>query len=209
MSHKCDEIHKVFNSFKRHKFPFDKEDIPKNGIYILFEKGETAHGGDRIVRVGTHTGDNQLRSRLNQHFLKQNKDRSIFRKNIGRALLNKNGDDYLQYWEFDLTSRENKVKYSHLINKDYQQQIEDEVTKVINNQFSFVVIEENDKDARLSYESKLVSEISNCNECSSSPNWLGMSSTKDKIKDSGLWQLNELYKEGFTESQFSEFKQKL
>ena len=40
---------------------------------------------DRIVRIGTHTGENQLRSRLMQHFVKENKNRSIFRKNIGRC----------------------------------------------------------------------------------------------------------------------------
>ena len=84
----CEEIHNLFNNTKRLKFPFNEEEIPLNGIYILFEKNEFAHNLDRIVRVGTHTGDNQLRARLNQHFVKENKDRSIFRKNIGRALLN-------------------------------------------------------------------------------------------------------------------------
>ena len=54
---------------KKFTFPFDKQEIPENGIYILFEKGEFAHSTNRIVRIGTHTGDNQLRSRLFQHFL--------------------------------------------------------------------------------------------------------------------------------------------
>ena len=81
------------------KFPFDKKKIPLNGIYILFEKGEFAHNTNRIVRIGTHTGNNQLHSRLFQHFLNENKDRSIFRKNIGRALLNKERDTFLEKWE--------------------------------------------------------------------------------------------------------------
>jgi hypothetical protein len=63
-----------------------------NGIYVLFERGEECHDGGRIVRVGTHTGDGQLRSRMLQHFVNENKDRSIFRKNIGRALLNRDRD---------------------------------------------------------------------------------------------------------------------
>jgi len=33
-------------------------------------------------------------SRLLQHFVMENKDRSIFRKNIGRALLARAGDPY-------------------------------------------------------------------------------------------------------------------
>ena len=75
----CEELHKLFNSMHRYKFPYNPDDIPLNGIYILFQKGERAHDVDRIVRVGTHTGKDQLRSRLWQHFVNENKDRSIFR----------------------------------------------------------------------------------------------------------------------------------
>jgi aspartate oxidase len=80
MSQTCNSIHNLFNNLKRINFPFDNSDIPKNGIYILFEKGELAHNHDRIVRIGTHTGRDQLLSRLKQHFINENKDRSIFRK---------------------------------------------------------------------------------------------------------------------------------
>jgi hypothetical protein len=84
-------LHKLFNDQRRFYFPFNqqKKEIPQNGIYIIFENGEKFGDLDRIVRVGTHTGDGQLRSRLNQHFVKENKNRSIFRKNIGRCMLNK------------------------------------------------------------------------------------------------------------------------
>lgn len=88
----CEKLHLLFNKLKRHRFPFKDEKIPMNGIYILFEKGEKGHGVDRIVRIGTHIGNDQLKPRLNQHFIKQNKDRSIFRKNIGRSLINRDYD---------------------------------------------------------------------------------------------------------------------
>src|ERR1700722_18438948 len=101
----CELLHRWANSLPILRFPFDEGLIPPNGIYILFEEGETAHGGQRIVRVGTHTGPNQLRSRLRQHFLIENKDRSIFRKNVGRAILNRDHDPFLLFWEFDLTTR--------------------------------------------------------------------------------------------------------
>ena len=94
MSCQCEKIHSYFNKFERYSFPFDTANIPLNGIYILFEKGEYAHGKDRIVRVGTHTGNNQLAPRLKQHFVYANKDRSIFRKNIGRSILNKDNDPF-------------------------------------------------------------------------------------------------------------------
>ena len=68
MSEICKEIHKVFNDLIEYSFPFDQKEIPKNGIYILFEKGENFNGLKRIVRVGTHTGNNQLQSRINQRY---------------------------------------------------------------------------------------------------------------------------------------------
>ena len=108
MSRICNSLHHLFQERPLCRFPFEPNDIPQNGIYILFEQGEVAHGTNRIVRVGTHTGDKQLRSRLEQHFIKENKDRSIFRKNIGRAILNRDQDPYLERWELDLTTRQAK-----------------------------------------------------------------------------------------------------
>ena len=75
MSKLCSELHQIFNDLPRHSFPFDKNSIFNNGIYILFEKGEKAHNVDRIVRIGTHRGDNNLYNRLKEHFINENKDR--------------------------------------------------------------------------------------------------------------------------------------
>src|SRR6476646_10177585 len=112
MQNSCEELHQWANSLTVFTFPFDIRALPLNGLYFLFENGETAHGTNRIVRVGTHTGKDQLPSRLKQHFLVENKDRSIFRKNIGRALLNKDNDPFLSDWELDLTARKAKDHYS-------------------------------------------------------------------------------------------------
>lgn len=97
MSIYCSEIHEIVKKMKRIRFPFEREIIPKNGIDILFEINELGHSGERIVRIGSHTGDGKLRTRLKEHFLVENKDRSIFRKNIGRALLNNSNDDFLKF----------------------------------------------------------------------------------------------------------------
>ncbi|MBW2990181.1 hypothetical protein KY348_00580 [Candidatus Woesearchaeota archaeon] len=180
---------------KKHYFPFNEKDIPLNGIYVLFEKAEFAHETNRIVRIGTHTGKNQLRSRLFQHFVNENKDRSIFRKNIGRAILSKNKDSFLKQWELDLTPKKAREKYSKLIDFKKQKQIEKKVSKYIQDNFSFAVFEINDKNKRLALESKLISTISLCNECKPSKTWLGTFSPKQKIKESGMWNVNELYKE--------------
>ena len=198
MSQECEKLHVLFNSLPRLKFPFNEESIPKNGIYVLFEKNENAHEGERIVRIGTHTGNNQLPSRLLQHFVNENKDRSVFRKNIGRALLNKSQDGYLKIWDFDLTTRAGKQKYSGLIDREKQLKIEQEVTRYLQENFSFIVFSVEDKERRLKLESQIISTISLCKDCKPSSDWLGGFSPKDKIREKGMWLVNELDKQPMT-----------
>ncbi len=197
MSDACELVHNLANQLKRHRFPFEKSDIPLNGIYFLFQEKEKAHKNDRIVRIGTHTGDNQLRSRLKQHFLLENKDRSIFRKNIGRALLNKRDDPFLKFWDIDLTTRKAKDKYLPIIDIKYQKEIEMQVSSFIQNSFTFAVFEVPTKIMRLELESKLISTLSWCVECKPSKEWLGNWSPKWKIVKNGLWLVNELHKTPF------------
>lgn len=200
MSTECNTVHKLTNNLERHGFPFDEAKIPLDGIYILFQKGEEAHGQDRIVRIGTHIGNNQLRPRLRQHFLNKNKDRSIFRKNIGRALLKKRNDPFLEFWELDLTTRKAKAQYLSQIDLGYQQAVEKQVSEYIRDTFSFGVFEVIGKEERLEIESKLISTVSWCDECKPSSKWLGNNSPKEKIVQSGLWLVNELYKKPFDAS---------
>ncbi|PIU24534.1 hypothetical protein COT12_00505 [Candidatus Berkelbacteria bacterium CG08_land_8_20_14_0_20_39_8] len=209
MSKNCHTIHQWFNGMKKHSFPFNEQEIPLNGIYILFEKGEFAHSTNRIVRIGTHTGNNQLRSRLFQHFLNENKDRSIFRKNIGRALLNKDKDAFLEQWEIDLTTKNAKDLHSNSVDFIKQKETEKRVTKYIQDNFSFVVFQIDDKNKRLEIESKIISTVSLCDEYKPSENWLGNFSPKEKIRKSGLWLVNELWKIPLTDADMIELKQML
>ena len=205
MSSVCRGIHEIVWGLPRHRFPFEDRDIPANGIYVLFEEGESGHGGDRIVRVGTHTGKDQLRSRLKQHFLTENKDRSIFRKNIGRAILSKDSDPFLEHWNLDLTTRAKREQYQDIVDLEYQAQIEKRVSAYIQDSFSFSVFSVDNKEDRLRIESKLISTVSWCKECEPSPGWLGMYSPKQKIRGSGLWLVNELYKAAFTDGEIKGF----
>ncbi|MDQ7030700.1 MAG: hypothetical protein Q9O62_13435 [Ardenticatenia bacterium] len=170
MSEICQQLHDLFNGLPRHRFPFDELAIPRNGIYILFEKGEHAHGVDRIVRVGTHTGESQLRSRLKQHYMNENKDRSIFRKNIGRAMLQRAGDPFLEQWNWNLTTRKARERYLPLLDEEKQRQVERAVTEYIRQNFSFVVFGVDKKGERLEWERKIISTVSWCEECHPSPN---------------------------------------
>jgi len=51
-------------------------------------------------------------------------------------------------------------------------------------------------------ESKMISTVSLCEGCQPSDRWLGLFSPKPKIRESGLWLVNELYKEPLCDSEF-------
>ncbi|WP_414528509.1 hypothetical protein, partial [Nodularia chucula] len=77
------------------------------------------------------------------------------------------------------------------------------VSSYIQESFSFVCVEIDDKEKRLSIESKIISCISLCQFCCPSNNWLGLYSPKEKIRQSGLWQVNELYKNPLTDNELN------
>jgi hypothetical protein len=202
----CEELHQIFNSLEPFNFPYDTSRISENGIYVLFEFGEVAHQGKRIVRVGTHTGENQLRSRLNQHFIYENKDRSIFRKNIGRALLHRDNDSFLSSWNLDLTTSAAKQRYLRTIDIKKQREVEKRVSAHIQDNMSFVTFACSDKIERLRIESRLISTISHCRACFPSDTWLGLHSPKMNIRESGLWQEKELYNLPLSRSELDELQ---
>lgn len=201
-----DALHTLFNSKRRFRFPFDNviQEIPKNGIYLIFEKGEKYKNLDRIVRVGTHTGDNQLRSRLKQHFIKENKNRSIFRKNIGRCMLNKLNSPYQRIWDLDSTSRVDKVKNGHLIDRDFEKALEKQISEYIQSNLSFTIFDIQTKDDRLFWESRIISTLAAFPSITPSKNWLGQYSPKQKIQQYGLWQVNELLNQPLSNKEYKE-----
>ena len=171
-------LHELFNILKRFTFPYKKRIgkkwiVPRNGIYIFFEKGETITTPDgrildRIVRVGTHEKDNRLFSRMDQHF-KQNIKASSFRKYIGDALQNKA--------QQPLTD------------------IEKDITTYMASNLSFVVFEIKTESQRLFWEEKLIATLSQAAKkkiIELSKDWLGNYSSNSKIQESGLWQDQKL-----------------
>jgi hypothetical protein len=192
--------------------------LPNNGIYSLYEKGELwGHGGaePRIVRIGTHK-DGNFRSRIAEHYLldesKMNFDRnrpapherSIFRKNIGRALLNSRKDPYLPVWEIDFTSKASREKSGHLRDVQTEKQVEAEVTQLIRENFSFRFIEIENQSRRMGrrgLESHLIGTVARCGHCQPSGSWLGNHSPKREIRESGLWLVHHLHAESISEEE--------
>jgi hypothetical protein len=209
MSELCKWQHEKLEQLPLLKFPFKLQQLPKNGIYFFYEQGEIwGHGGNkpRIVRIGTHRNGN-FRNRIAEHYLfdesKMNfskdkpkpSDRSIFRKNIGRALFNQRKDKYLQVWEKDFIKTENRKKFRHSRAIKKEKEIESEITRILRNSFSFRFIELDSQTARMGkrgLESSLIGTIAQCKLCKPSNNWLGNFSPKKKIRESGLWLVQHL-----------------
>lgn len=205
MSELCRWIHHKLEVLPIIKFPFDLKELPENGIYFFYEKGEDVDHGDglgsRIVRIGTHKEGN-FRTRIAEHFLlnesKMNfssldskpADRSILRKNIGRALLSKNKDEYLEIWNIDFISRDARMEKGYQRDMVKERKIESQVTEILREMFYFryIVLEgEIKRIGSKGLENKLIGTVANCSVCKHSDNWLGIYSPIPKIRSGKLW----------------------
>lgn len=192
------------------RFPFALKDLPVNGIYFFYQDSEIwGHGSNRprVVRIGTHK-DGNFRSRINEHFLlnessKMNfdlskstpHDRSIFRKNIGRALLKKENEDYLKIWNRDFMTERNRIEYGHLRDISIEKRIESRVTKTLRESFSFkflLVENEAERIGSKGLESRLIGTIANCSDCQPSIDWLGRYSPVRKISEGRMWLVQHI-----------------
>lgn len=205
----CEWLHRSLVTLPVFSYPFDKAALPKNGIYFFYEKGERCghkSGEPRIVRVGTHR-DGNFRSRIAEHFLLNERkmaftadepaphDRSIFRKNIGRALLNKAGDPYLSVWNIDFTPQKTRETKGHLRDISTEIAIETEVTQIIRQDFWFRSVEIPEQTQRMGSEGlerALIGTLARCPQCGPSDDWLGRYSPEPRIRESGLWLVQGL-----------------
>jgi len=192
MSNFCAELHALANELKIFTFPYNPQEIPLNGIYILFEKGEQAHSTHRIVGIGTHTGNDNLSKRLIEHFLTENKNRSILRQHLGRVFLTKENDSYFPVWNDNTTSP--KSKYFRRVDKQKENEVEKRVSNYIQENLSFAVFAVEDEIARSILVKKMISTVASCEYCKPSPNWLGNNSPNKTIRNYGLWQIQHVKK---------------
>ena len=148
-------------------------------MYIIFERGEKYGGYDRITRVGK--AEKSLLSRLKQHFEKEDKDHSIFRKHVGRALLNKKGLPLDNWNKKGVTDSDTEKKVSEYLKENA----------------TFCVIPLEDKNEIRILEKTLIGILAAFNlsylvangKAIQSGDWLGNHSVNQKIKDVGLWNV--------------------
>ncbi len=192
MSEACRLLHQALSAMPRLRAGYSAHQIPANGLYIVFEKDEYAHGTDRIVRIGTHRGQNNLPRRLVEHLYTPNKDRSIFRKHVGRCLLAAEQNPFLEQWNLDRTTRRNRERAKSEVDLVELEKVEQRVSDYITKHFSFCVIPDEHKPDRLALEASLLSTIASCAECRPSKNWLGLHHPNPTITRIGLWNIQNL-----------------
>jgi len=209
MSKECALLHQMVRGLPRMKVGFNAASIPENGIYFLFEEGEFAHGGGRIVRIGTHTGRGNLPKRIFEHLYTPNKDRSIFRKHIGRCLLRRDDNPFMKFWEIDLTKKADRERFAHQIDVSEQNLVEMAVTDYMSTAFSFSIIHVEEKRDRLDLEGRLISTICQCDECHASPKWLGKWHANTHISMSGLWNIQGQKEKSLTVQEISSLSEQI
>jgi hypothetical protein len=172
--------------------------LPRNGIYLFFEEGETlplpSGLANRVVRVGTHNRDGRFRDRIRQHYglvrsLGGHKNASVFRKHLGGALLRRADptDARLPGWE------------KHM-GPSYPE-VEAMVSLELRNRFSFVCIQVDSGEERLSLESGLIATLARCALGRPSEGWLGNYAASPGIRQSGLWNTNKIGAEPLSPAQ--------
>ncbi|NLC40623.1 MAG: hypothetical protein GX763_06880, partial [Clostridiaceae bacterium] len=199
----CYRLHKLFNEMPRNNW-MTIDDVPfDSGIYIVFQEGEKHHNFDRVVRVGTHRSDGRLKGRLKDHFLRENKDGSIFRKNIGRALLNLNNHPYLQVWNRDTSKASVIEQMSSTYDPSFQEEVEKRVSTFLRERFSFVCFPVVGISERLRLEEGIIATLNSTPDFGPSLEWSGMHSPEMEIRQSGMWLKEGLDGTHLSESEFS------
>jgi hypothetical protein len=197
MSQKCEKLHEILKEGKKfYARSLDdanvKNELNHSGLYIFYEEGETGHGGDRIVRVGRAIKTDTIYKRNKQHFF-GTKRRSIFRKQIGRAILC-NDSERLDNWN-------TKGKPDG--------EIEKKVSRHLAEKCHFIAIAIEDIEKVNELEKKMTATVVQCNEYKPSKGWLGYNSPQNKIRKYGLWQEQSLNGEELSEDDLAEIEKHL
>jgi hypothetical protein len=139
---------------------------------------------DRIVRVGTHKADKRLLVRLKNHLRGKNKNGSIFRKNIGRAMLNRDNHPYLKTWNIKMNKKGNRPQE---YDEAFAEKLEDQITQYLQEHMSFTCLPVATKDMRLRLEEGIIATLNQTDDFISSEDWYGRFSPIQGIAQSGLW----------------------
>lgn len=176
-------LHRLFEKLPRYDWQ-GIDDIPfDDGVCIVYERGETYHGYTRVVRVAAHTTPGRLKGRLKDHFIRENHNGSAFRRSIGRALLSRANDPYVEIWSLDTS----KPPYRGRVNPQTEARIEHEVSSYMRVNLSFSALPVASAEERLRLEAAIIATLDQARDFAPSDGWLGRHSPEREIRESGLW----------------------
>jgi hypothetical protein len=168
---------------------------PERGVYFFFEHGETRPGHPaepRVVRIGTHGlkrgAQATLYGRLRQHRGTAaglgNSRGSIFRRHVGRAILNRSGGAlHCPTWgQGSSASREIRASEGHVesVVSDYIREMQVICLEVPD--------EPGPESLRGFIERNAIGLLAG--QEPASPQWLGFESGHDRLINSFLWNVN-------------------
>ena len=205
----CSRLHEMLEQLPLRGGGVNPDDLPDGaGIYYFYQKsGDTweksGHGNGQkgIVRIGISGG---TRGRVSDHYhgvipiedIAMDtfcpKDRSIMRKHIGRALLNRSGHPhalYIDIWNVDMTTREKRDAHQHLRDIDTEKSIEREVSEVLARDFEFRCVSGASNAEVDELETSGIGIVASCGVCARSHEWLGRSHLKRVISEGKLWNI--------------------
>lgn len=176
-----------------------RDSWPPNGVYFFFEPGEYRNDATqpRIVRVGTHgvsrgskaTLWNRLRTHRGTHDQCGNHRSSIFRLHVGAALGARNPTLAVASWGIGQSASAETTKA--------EIELEREVSRHIGAMsiLWLAVEDEAGPDSDRAYlERNIIGLLVGKDGAAdpSSPHWLGRFSPNERIRNSGLWNLDHL-----------------
>jgi hypothetical protein len=175
------------------------KDMPASGVYLFFDEREKRlKRADqlRVVRVGTHgvaSGSKaSLRNRMRTHFGtvagEGNHRSSVFRLHVGRSLINSGLMPSISSWGLVATDKNTLLA---------ERELEQAVSRYLSRLYVLLIAVpgESDKTNDRAYvEQNLIALLSNKCRPLDPPNsdWLGLSSAKQEIRKSGLWNVNHV-----------------
>lgn len=187
-----ERIYDLVLQLPRFDFQSMENQVPPDGIYAFFERSETVSmdcaSYPRVTRIGTHIKPGRLPQRVQQHFgnkrsLGGSKNASVFRKHLGGAILRRNNpnDHRIEGW---ITQGGPSIR-----------EIEEEVSRILRMEFSFVCIPINEYEDRKRLSRGLIALLSHLPVGAPSENWLGNFAAAKEIRSSGLWNVEHVHAE--------------
>jgi len=171
-------FHDLASNLPRFDGRFVAGDLPANGVYLMFEAGETIErdGGsvERIVRVGTHRADGGLVRRLRRHYAGR-RGNSVLRRHLGGALLARADPDDARLTDWH-TQR--AVPFPD---------VEVAVSEALRDRFTFCCLRVDGASERLDLERGLIALLGRGQIGAPSDGWLGHHAISPAIRSSGLW----------------------